>query len=64
MDQPRNTKNDSLHVPNDSITRSKTKILKETLNALILKVSTKLELYGPLEYQEEILVHLIHVQDG
>ena len=45
------------------MTQSKTKTLKETLNALILKVSTKSELQGPLEYQEEALIHLIHVQD-
>jgi len=29
-----------------------------------LKVSTKSELKGPFEYQEETLVHLIHVQAG
>jgi len=34
------------------------------LNALVLNVSTKSELKGPLEYQEEILVHLIHLQEG
>jgi hypothetical protein len=39
---------------------SKTK----ALNALILNVSTKSELKVPLEYQEETLVHLIHVQEG
>jgi hypothetical protein len=42
------------------MTRSKTK----ALNALVLKVSTKSELKGPLEYQEEALVQLIHVQEG
>jgi hypothetical protein len=46
------------------MTRSKTKALKEALNALVLKVSTKLDLKGPLEYQEESLEHLIHVQEG
>jgi hypothetical protein len=46
------------------MTRSKTKPLKEALNALVLKVSTKSELKCPLEYQEETLVHLIHVQEG
>ena len=55
---------DPLHVPNDPMTKSKTKTLKETLNALVLKVSTKLELQGPLEYQEETLINLIHVQEG
>jgi len=30
---------------------------------LVLKVSTKSELKGPLEYQKEALVHLIHVQE-
>jgi hypothetical protein len=64
VNQPRNTSNDPLHVPNGSMTRSKTKELKETLNALVLKVSTTLKLKGPLEYQEETLVHLIHVQEG
>jgi hypothetical protein len=47
---------------NDSV--SKTKTLKETLNALVLNVSTKSELKGLLEYQEETLVHLIIVQEG
>jgi hypothetical protein len=46
------------------MTRSKKKALKKALNALVLKVSTKLELKGPLEYQEETLVHLIYVQEG
>ena len=55
MDQPINTSKDPLHVPNGLMTRSKTKALN---------VSTKLELKGPLEYQEETLVHLIHVQEG
>ena len=64
VDQPRNTSKDPLHVPNDPMTRCKTKALKEALNALVLNVSTKSELKGPLEYQEETLVHLIHVQEG
>ena len=59
-DQPRNTSKDPLHVPNGPMTRSKAK----ALNAFILNVSTKLELKGPLEYQEEILIHIIHVQEG
>jgi len=63
-DRPRNTSKDPLHVPNAPMTRSKTKALKEALNALVLKVSTKSELKGPLEYQKETLVHLIHVQEG
>jgi len=46
------------------MTRSKIKALKEALNALVLKVSTMLELKDPLEYQEEALVHLIHVREG
>ena len=61
VDQPRNTSKDPLHVP---MTWSKTNALKEALNALVLNVSTKSELKGPLEYQEETLVHLIHVQEG
>ena len=64
MDHPRNTSKDPLHVSNGPITWSKTKTLKEALNALVLKVSTKSELKGPLEYQEETLVHLVHVQEG
>ena len=64
MDRPRSTSNDPLHVSNDSMTRFKAKTLNEALNALVLKVSTKLELQGPLEYQEETLVHLIHMQEG
>jgi hypothetical protein len=63
MDQLRNINKDPLHVPNGPITRSKSKALKEALNALVLKVSTKLDLKGPLEYQDEALVHLIHVQE-
>ena len=58
-----NTSKDPLHVPNGSMTRSRTKALKEAMNALVLKVSTRSELQGPLEYQEETLVHLIHVQE-
>ena len=46
------------------MTRSKTKPLKEAFNALVLNVSTKSELKGPLKYQEKTLVHLIHVQEG
>jgi len=64
VDQPRNTSKDPLHIPNGPMTRSKTKTLKETLNTLVLKVATKLELNGTLEFQEEALVHLIHVQEG
>jgi len=64
VDQPRNTSKDPLHVPNGPMTRSKTKGLKEALNTLVLNVSTKSELKGPLEYQEETLVYLIHVQEG
>jgi hypothetical protein len=64
VDQPRNTSKDPLHVPNGPMTRSKTKALKEALNALVLNVSIKSELKGPLEYQEETLVYLIHVQEG
>jgi hypothetical protein len=64
VNQPRNTSNDPLHVPNGPMTRSKTKALKEALNALVLSVSTKSELKGPSEYQEETLAHLIHVQEG
>jgi hypothetical protein len=61
VDQPRNTSKDPLHVPNGPMTRSNTNAFKEALNALVLNVS---ELKGPLEYQEETLVHLIHVQEG
>jgi len=55
VDQRRNTSKNPLHVPNGPMTRSKTK----AFNALV----TKSELKGPLEYQKEILVHLIHVQE-
>ena len=61
VDQPKNTNKDPLHVPNGPMTWSKTKTLKQVLNALVLKVSTKLEMQRPLEYQEETIVHLIHV---
>ena len=64
VDQPKNTNKDPLHVSNGLMTQSKKKTLKKTLNALILKISIKSELQGPLEYQEEILVHLIYVQEG
>jgi len=56
---PRNTNKDPL----GPMSRSKTKALKDALNALILKVSTMSDLKGSLEYQEEALVHLIHVQE-
>jgi hypothetical protein len=46
------------------MTWSKTKALKEEFNALVLNVSTMSELKGLLEYQEENLVHLIHMQEG
>ena len=46
------------------MTRSKTKTLKEALNALVLNVSTNSELKGPLEYQEETVVYLIRMQEG
>jgi len=39
-----------MHVPNGPMTWSKIKALKEALNALILKVSTKSDLKGQLEY--------------
>jgi len=55
---------DQLHVPNGPMTRSKTNALKATLNALVWKVSTKSDLKDPLGYQEEALIHLIHVQEG
>jgi hypothetical protein len=64
VDQHKNTSKDPLHVPNGPMTRSKTKALKEALNALVLNVSTKSELKNSLEYQEETLVHLVHVQEG
>jgi len=53
VDQSRNTGKDPLHVLNGSMTRSKTKALKEALNVLVLNVSTKSELKGSLKYQEE-----------
>jgi hypothetical protein len=62
--EPRNTSKDPLHVLNGPMTRSKTKTLKEALNALVLNVSTNSELKGPLEYQEETAVYLIHMQEG
>ena len=61
MGQPTNTNNDPLHVPNKSMTRSKTKTLKETLNALVLSILTKSDLKGPLKHQENVLVHIIHM---
>jgi hypothetical protein len=48
---PINTSKDPLHIPNGLMTWSK----KESLNALALKVSTKSNLKGPLEHQEEAL---------
>ena len=55
------TSKDLLHVPNGPMTRSKIKALKQALNALVLKVSTKLDLKSPLEYQDEALIHFIHM---
>ena len=62
VDQPTNTTKNPLQVPNRPTTQSKTKALKEALNALVLNVLTKLDLKAPLEYQEKALIHLIHVQ--
>ena len=59
-----NTKKDLLHVPNGLMTWSKIKALKKALNALVLNVLTRSDLKGSLEYQEEAIVHLIHVQVG
>jgi hypothetical protein len=55
VNKPSNTSKDPLHVSNGPMTWSKTKALKEALNALVLNVSTKSKLKGPLEYQEETL---------
>jgi hypothetical protein len=60
IDQFTNTK-EPLHVPNGSITRSKAKALKKTLNRLVVQVSTKAELRDPLKHQEEASIHLIHI---
>jgi hypothetical protein len=38
--------------------------LKEALNVLVVKVSSNDELGDPLKHQEDVLVHLIHVQKG
>ena len=64
LDLPTNTSKDPLYVPNRPMTRSKIKALKEALNALVLKVSTKTYFKDPLEYQEETLVHPIYIQAG
>jgi hypothetical protein len=64
VDQPINTSKDPLHVLNGPMTWSKIKALKKTLNALVLKVLTELDLKGPLEHQEEAFIHFIHVQKG
>jgi hypothetical protein len=54
-----NTSKDPLHVPNGPMSQSK----KNVLNILVLK-ATKSNLKGLLKYQEEVLVHFIHVQEG
>jgi hypothetical protein len=54
----------SLYISNWLMTSSKIKILYKVLNILILKVLTKSDLKGPLKYQEETLIHLIHMQEG
>ena len=64
MDQLTNTSKDPLKVPNGPLTWSKTKALKKTLKALVLKVSTKSYLKDLVKHQEETLMHLIHVQEG
>ena len=50
VDQPINSSKDPLHVLNGLMTQGKTKALKQALNALVLNVSTKSDLKGPLEY--------------
>ena len=49
VDQPTNISKNPLHVLNGLMTWSKTK----ALNGLVLKVSTKSDLKGSLEHQEE-----------
>jgi len=56
---PTNTK-DPLHVPNGPIIGSKVK----ALNGMVVHVSSKAELWDPLKHQEEVLIHIIHVQEG
>jgi hypothetical protein len=63
VDQPTNIK-DPLHISNGPIIRSKTNVLKKTLNGLVVQVSTKTELEDLLKYQNEALEHLIHVHEG
>ena len=43
---------------------SKTKALKEAMHGLVTKVSTIVDFRDPLKHQEEILVHLIQMQEG
>jgi hypothetical protein len=62
VDHAMNTK-DPLHVLNRPITRSKIKALKEVLNGLVVQVSAKTKHGDLLEHQEEVLVHLFHVQE-
>jgi hypothetical protein len=64
MDQPTNINKDPLHVLNGLFTRSKMKALKEVLNGLVLQVSAKAKIKDLLEHKEEVLVHLIHLQEG
>jgi hypothetical protein len=53
MDQPRNTSKDPLHISNGVMTRSKTKALKEALNALVLNVSTKSKIERSIRVSRE-----------
>jgi len=52
------------HTPSEPITRSKVKALKEALNGLVVQVLARAELGDLLKHQKNVLVYLIHVQEG
>ena len=57
---------DPLKVPNEPITRARIKKFKEALNGLIQHIRDKIDLgeqVAPMELKEQLLIHLIQVQE-
>ena len=61
-DQSINTIKYPLHIPIRSSIRSRIKTLNEAIDGLVTKVLARVG--DPLEHREEVLIHLIQVQEG
>jgi hypothetical protein len=62
-DKPTNTINDLLHVSISLITRYKIKALKGAMNEFVTKVLARADFGDPLKHHDEVLIHLIQVQE-